>query len=51
MHRDGMLVSAWTADTRRTMRRLIGSGVDAITTNRVDTLASVVRDNSAGPPS
>lgn len=52
VHKDGMLISAWTADTRRTMRRLIQAGVDAVTTNRVDTLASVVRDNSlTGPPS
>lgn len=42
VHRDGLLVSAWTADTRRTMRRLVASGVDSITTNRVDTLASVL---------
>ncbi|WP_327679699.1 glycerophosphodiester phosphodiesterase [Streptomyces sp. NBC_00467] len=52
VHKDGMLISAWTADTRRTMRRLIRAGVDSVTTNRVDTLASVVRDNSlTGPPS
>ncbi|MFF7205871.1 glycerophosphodiester phosphodiesterase [Streptomyces sp. NPDC008141] len=52
VHKDGMLISAWTADTRRTMRRLIRAGVDAVTTNRVDTLASVVRDNFlTGPPS
>ncbi|MFD9646987.1 glycerophosphodiester phosphodiesterase, partial [Streptomyces sp. NPDC059082] len=43
IHRDGLLVSAWTADTRRTMRKLIGNGVDSITTNRVDALASVLR--------
>ncbi|MFE7512897.1 glycerophosphodiester phosphodiesterase, partial [Streptomyces sp. NPDC057540] len=42
-HRDGLLVSAWTADTRRTMRKLIGNGVDSITTNRVDALAAVLR--------
>jgi glycerophosphoryl diester phosphodiesterase len=47
IHRDGLLVSAWTADTRRTMRRLMKYGVDAITTNRVDTLRSTVRPNSA----
>ncbi|MFV0127511.1 glycerophosphodiester phosphodiesterase [Streptomyces sp. HMX112] len=41
VHRDGLLVSAWTADTRRTMRKLILNGVDSITTNRVDALASV----------
>ncbi|MFC9247019.1 glycerophosphodiester phosphodiesterase [Streptomyces sp. NPDC057136] len=38
VHLDGMLVSAWTADTKRTMRRLISQGVDSITTNRVDAL-------------
>ncbi|WP_149178944.1 glycerophosphodiester phosphodiesterase [Streptomyces sp. TRM49041] len=42
VHRDGLLVSAWTPDTRRSMRRLIGNGVDSITTNRVDTLTSVL---------
>ncbi|QGV82540.1 glycerophosphodiester phosphodiesterase [Streptomyces ficellus] len=43
VHRDGMLVSAWTADTRRTMRRLIAAGVDSITTNRVDALSAVLK--------
>ncbi|MER5767435.1 glycerophosphodiester phosphodiesterase [Streptomyces sp. NPDC001985] len=42
VHGDGMLVSAWTADTRRTMRSLVRAGVDSITTNRVDTLRSVL---------
>ncbi|MFG2878613.1 glycerophosphodiester phosphodiesterase [Streptomyces sp. NPDC048337] len=41
LHRDGLLVSAWTADTRRTMRALVEAGVDSITTNRVDALAAV----------
>ncbi|MFG2336094.1 glycerophosphodiester phosphodiesterase [Streptomyces yangpuensis] len=41
LHRDGLLVSAWTADTRRTMKGLIAAGADAITTNRVDTLTAV----------
>lgn len=44
-HRDGLLVSAWTADTKRTMRRLIERGVDSITTNRIDTLHKL-RSNS-----
>ncbi|WP_030758726.1 glycerophosphodiester phosphodiesterase [Streptomyces griseus] len=43
VHRDGLLVSAWTPDTRRSMRRLIANGVDSITTNRVDVLAAVLR--------
>ncbi|ATW50867.1 glycerophosphodiester phosphodiesterase [Streptomyces xantholiticus] len=44
VHRDGLLLSAWTADTRRTMRRLIGCGVDSITTNRADALRAVLDD-------
>lgn len=44
VHRQGMLVSAWTADTRRTMRRLVACGVDSITTNRVDALGAVLRE-------
>ncbi|OIJ63346.1 glycerophosphodiester phosphodiesterase [Streptomyces mangrovisoli] len=38
VHRDGCLLSVWTPDTRRSMRRLLGLGVDSITTNRVDVL-------------
>lgn len=45
VHRDGLLVSAWTADTRRTMRRLIAHGVDSITTNRVDTLHGLLANS------
>ncbi|MCX5194057.1 glycerophosphodiester phosphodiesterase [Streptomyces sp. NBC_00249] len=41
LHRDGLLVSAWTADTKRSMRALIAAGVDSVTTNRVDALAEV----------
>ncbi|MFJ1543962.1 glycerophosphodiester phosphodiesterase [Streptomyces sp. NPDC088246] len=47
LHRDGLLVSAWTADTRRTMRRLVRQGVDSITTNRVDALQRVLTNSSA----
>ncbi|MGV9315686.1 glycerophosphodiester phosphodiesterase [Streptomyces sp. NPDC003691] len=46
VHADGLLVSAWTADTRRTMRRLVAAGVDSVTTNRVAVLRSVLD----GPP-
>ncbi|MFI6688720.1 glycerophosphodiester phosphodiesterase [Streptomyces sp. NPDC050485] len=42
VHRNGMLVSAWTADTRHSMRRLIERGVDSITTNRVDALCGIL---------
>ncbi|MFI8960535.1 glycerophosphodiester phosphodiesterase [Streptomyces sp. NPDC053493] len=47
VHRDGLLVSVWTADTKRTMRKLIRNGVDSITTNRVDALADVLRKGRA----
>ncbi|MBV6701065.1 glycerophosphodiester phosphodiesterase [Kitasatospora aureofaciens] len=38
----GLAVSTWTADLRRTMRRLRDAGVDSITTNRIDVLRSVL---------
>ncbi|KMO98169.1 glycerophosphodiester phosphodiesterase [Streptomyces roseus] len=41
LHREGLLVSAWTADTAWAMRGLIAAGVDAVTTNRLDALARV----------
>ncbi|MEV7140147.1 glycerophosphodiester phosphodiesterase [Streptomyces tauricus] len=41
VHKDGYLVSVWTPDTRRSMRRLLDAGVDSITTNRVDTLRAL----------
>ncbi|MFK0122751.1 glycerophosphodiester phosphodiesterase [Streptomyces nigra] len=41
VHRDGLLLSAWTPDTARSMRRLLDAGVDSITTNRVDVLLAV----------
>ncbi|MFF3486421.1 glycerophosphodiester phosphodiesterase [Streptomyces sp. NPDC002701] len=41
VHRDGYLVSVWTPDTRRSMRRLLDAGVDSITTNRVGTLCAL----------
>ncbi|QGZ51286.1 glycerophosphodiester phosphodiesterase [Streptomyces sp. QHH-9511] len=43
VHRDGHLVSAWTPDTRRAMRKLLNHGVDSITTNRVDALTAELR--------
>ncbi|MFI6660273.1 glycerophosphodiester phosphodiesterase [Streptomyces sp. NPDC050523] len=46
VHRDGYLLSVWTPDTRRSMLRLIGIGVDSITTNRVDVLCAL-RDYAA----
>ncbi|MEU6573702.1 glycerophosphodiester phosphodiesterase [Streptomyces sp. NPDC046805] len=41
VHRDGYLLSAWTPDTRRSMRRLLDLGVDSITTNRIDALCAL----------
>ncbi|MEV1053164.1 glycerophosphodiester phosphodiesterase [Streptomyces sp. NPDC049887] len=48
VHTSGYLLSVWTADTRGTMRRLVGRGVDSITTNRVDALTRVLRDSRTG---
>jgi glycerophosphoryl diester phosphodiesterase len=47
IHSDGLLVSAWTADTRRTMRRLLAYGVDSITTNRIDALRTQLANSPA----
>ncbi|MFE1311585.1 glycerophosphodiester phosphodiesterase [Streptomyces sp. NPDC058755] len=44
VHRDGHLLSVWTPDTRRSMRRLLDLGVDSITTNRVDALHALRND-------
>ncbi|MEU0007409.1 glycerophosphodiester phosphodiesterase [Streptomyces sp. NPDC006314] len=38
VHHDGYLLSVWTPDTRRSIRRMLDLGVDSITTNRVDVL-------------
>lgn len=41
-HAAGLLVSAWTADTRRSMARLLHAGVDSITTNRIGALCALM---------
>ncbi|MFJ3234787.1 glycerophosphodiester phosphodiesterase [Streptomyces sp. NPDC086787] len=41
VHRDGRLLSVWTPDTGRSLRRLLDLGVDSITTNRVDVLCAL----------
>ncbi|MFE0132068.1 glycerophosphodiester phosphodiesterase [Streptomyces sp. NPDC059037] len=46
VQREGFLVSAWTPDTKRSMRRLVDIGVDSITTNRVDVLHGVLAANA-----
>ncbi|MFI5552696.1 glycerophosphodiester phosphodiesterase [Streptomyces sp. NPDC051738] len=41
VHHDGYLLSVWTPDTRRSMRRLLDIGADSITTNRVEVLLAL----------
>ncbi|MFF4350916.1 glycerophosphodiester phosphodiesterase [Streptomyces sp. NPDC001530] len=41
VHHGGYLLSVWTPDTRRSMRRLLDLGVDSITTNRIDALCAL----------
>ncbi|QKW09478.1 glycerophosphodiester phosphodiesterase [Streptomyces sp. NA04227] len=48
VHDGGHLLSVWTPDMRRTMRRLLALGVDSITTNRLDTLLSLRAGAVAG---
>ncbi|WP_030315757.1 glycerophosphodiester phosphodiesterase [Streptomyces sp. NRRL B-3229] len=48
IHTDGYLISVWTPDTRRSMRRLAEMGVDSITTNRVDLLCALRTADTAG---
>ena len=48
VHTDGYLVSVWTPDTRRSMRRLAEMGVDSITTNRVDLLCALRATDPTG---
>ncbi|MFD6419034.1 glycerophosphodiester phosphodiesterase [Streptomyces sp. NPDC060194] len=42
VHHAGYLLSTWTPDTARSLRRLVTAGVDSITTNRVDVLGRVL---------
>ncbi|MEV6209763.1 glycerophosphodiester phosphodiesterase [Kitasatospora sp. NPDC051914] len=41
-HDAGLLVSTWTVDLRRTMRRMLDAGVDSLTSNRIDLLRRVL---------
>ncbi|MFF7382723.1 glycerophosphodiester phosphodiesterase family protein [Streptomyces griseoluteus] len=41
VHKEGYLLSVWTPDTARSMRRLLALGADSITTNRIDTLTAL----------
>jgi glycerophosphoryl diester phosphodiesterase len=42
IHDLGLLVSCWTVDKKRDMRRLIGAGVDAMVSNRINDLRAVL---------
>ncbi|MEU1279531.1 glycerophosphodiester phosphodiesterase [Streptomyces sp. NPDC005805] len=48
VHDRGLLLSVWTPDTRRTLRRLLAAGVDSITTNRVDVLGNLLDRGGRG---
>ncbi|MGW8377887.1 glycerophosphodiester phosphodiesterase [Streptomyces sp. ODS28] len=50
LHERGLLVSAWTADSRRTMRRLLALGADSVTTNRIGTLRALLDDGAGRRP-
>ncbi|MFJ7202681.1 glycerophosphodiester phosphodiesterase [Streptomyces sp. NPDC098789] len=41
LHGDGLRVSVWTPDTKRSMRTVLAAGVDSVTTNRMDVLTAV----------
>lgn len=43
-HADGYLVSAWTVDSPRVMRRLVAMGVDMIISNRIGRLLGVLAE-------
>jgi glycerophosphoryl diester phosphodiesterase len=49
VHRDGRLLSVWTPDTRRSLRRLLDLGVDSITTNRVGLLLALRASGRTAP--
>ncbi|MFH8939087.1 glycerophosphodiester phosphodiesterase [Streptomyces griseosporeus] len=49
VHRDGRLLSVWTPDTRRSLRRLLDLGVDSITTNRIDVLLALRSSDRTAP--
>jgi glycerophosphoryl diester phosphodiesterase len=51
MHDDGYQVSTWTVDSPTNMARLLGTGVDAVVTNRLPFLVDLLgRDCAAGLP-
>ncbi|MFE6622925.1 glycerophosphodiester phosphodiesterase [Streptomyces sp. NPDC057740] len=50
VHHAGYLLSVWTPDTRRSMRRLLDLGADSITTNRIDVLLATRGTAAARSP-
>jgi glycerophosphoryl diester phosphodiesterase len=50
VHGEGYLLSVWTPDTRRSMRRLLDAGADSITTNRIDVLSALRGTRGTGRP-
>ncbi|GAA1898767.1 glycerophosphodiester phosphodiesterase [Streptomyces sodiiphilus] len=48
-HAEGYRVAAWTADSPPTMRRLVGMGVDAISTHHIGALRRVLGRQDPGP--
>ncbi|MFF8647584.1 glycerophosphodiester phosphodiesterase [Streptomyces griseoluteus] len=50
VHKEGYLLSVWTPDTGRSMRKLLALGADSITTNRIDTLTALRKAGGAGAP-
>jgi glycerophosphoryl diester phosphodiesterase len=47
MHAAGIGVSVWTVDRPRTMKRFVGSGVDAVITNHTARFVSLLRRHGA----
>ena len=47
LHEQGLEVSAWTANRKLIMRRLVALGVDSIMTNHIDRLRSVVQGHDS----
>ncbi|MFF9395169.1 glycerophosphodiester phosphodiesterase [Streptomyces griseoluteus] len=50
VHKEGYLLSVWTPDTGRSMRKLLALGADSITTNRIGTLTALRKAGEAGAP-
>ena len=48
LHHSGLEVSAWTANRKMVMKRLVSIGVDSIMTNHVDRLSSVIQASGRG---